>query len=90
MLTDSSKILSIISEKKTLSQSDALKKICLDLKVFLLEKEKTFFLLLQNFQKTMAATVEEKAIPVVVKQGWIKKKGMQNFTYFFITQEIDI
>ena len=38
----------------------------------------------------MAATVEEKAIPVVVKQGWIKKKGMQIFTYFFITQEIDI
>lgn len=38
----------------------------------------------------MAATVEEKAIPVVVKQGWIKKKGMQIFTYFFITQEIDV
>merc|ERR1712109_282272 len=37
--------------------------------------EKKFFLLLQNFQKTMAATVEEKAIPVVVKQGWIKKKA---------------
>ena len=36
----------------------------------------------------MAATVEEKAIPVVVKQGWIKKKGMKNFIYFFIALEI--
>jgi len=49
VLTDSSKILSIISEKKTLSQSDALKKICLDLKVFLLEEEKTFFFVTAKF-----------------------------------------
>jgi hypothetical protein len=31
----------------------------------------------------MAATVEEKIEVHVIKQGWIKKKGMNNFGYVF-------
>jgi hypothetical protein len=31
----------------------------------------------------MAATVEEKIEVHVIKQGWIKKKGMNNFEYVF-------
>ena len=31
----------------------------------------------------MATTIEEKSVPVVVKQGWIKKKGMTIFLLTF-------
>ena len=33
----------------------------------------------------MAATVEEKIEVHVIKQGWIKKKGMNNFGYVFLS-----